>query len=76
MVPRSDNWRNFHPLHTAVVCGEGASVKLTDAERKMCVKAAKAMGLTVAGVDFMRSSRGALVLEAVSYTHLRAHEPY
>lgn len=43
--------------------GEGASVKLTDAERKMCVKAAKAMGLTVAGVDFMRSSRGALVLE-------------
>ena len=22
MVPRSDNWRNFHPLHTAVVCGE------------------------------------------------------
>ena len=39
------------------------SVKLTDAERKMCIKAAKAMGLTVAGVDFMRSSRGALVLE-------------
>jgi len=43
--------------------GEGTSIKLTDSERKMCVKAAKAMGLTVAGVDFMRSSRGALVLE-------------
>ena len=22
MVLRADNWRNFHPLHTAVVCGE------------------------------------------------------
>ena len=22
MVSRSDNWRNFHPLHTAVVYGE------------------------------------------------------
>lgn len=43
--------------------GLGKSVKLTDAERKMCVKATKAMGLTVAGVDFMRSDRGALVLE-------------
>lgn len=43
--------------------GLGEAVKLTDEERKMCVKAAKAMGLTVAGVDFMRSERGALVLE-------------
>ena len=43
--------------------GEGTVVKLTPDERKMCVKAAKAMGLVVAGVDFMRSNRGALVLE-------------
>ena len=43
--------------------GLGEIVKLTPDERKMCVKAAKAMGLTVAGVDFMRSERGALVLE-------------
>ena len=43
--------------------GEGTVVKLTPDEQKMCVKAAKAMGLVVAGVDFMRSSRGALVLE-------------
>lgn len=43
--------------------GEGAVVKLTDEERKTCVKAAKAMGLTVAGVDFMRSERGPLILE-------------
>lgn len=43
--------------------GEGAVVKLTEEERKMCIKAAKAMGLNVAGVDFMRSGRGPLVLE-------------
>lgn len=43
--------------------GEGAAVKLTEEERKMAVKAAKAMGLNVAGVDMMRSSRGPLILE-------------
>jgi ribosomal protein S6--L-glutamate ligase len=43
--------------------GEGTVVKLTEEERKMAVKAAKAMGLNVAGVDMMRSARGPLVLE-------------
>ena len=43
--------------------GEGAMVKLTDEERKMAVKAARAMGLNIAGVDMMRSKRGPLVLE-------------
>ena len=43
--------------------GEGAIVKLTEEERKMAVKAARSMGLNVAGVDMMRSSRGPLVLE-------------
>lgn len=43
--------------------GEGTSVKLTEEESKMVVKAAKAMGLTVAGVDLMRSARGPLILE-------------
>lgn len=43
--------------------GEGTKIKLTEEERKMCIKAAKAMGLNVAGVDFMRSDRGPLVLE-------------
>ena len=43
--------------------GEGSSVKLTDEERKVAVKAAKALGLSVAGVDMMRSNRGPLVLE-------------
>ncbi len=43
--------------------GTGTKVKLTDEERKMCIKAAKAMGLAIAGVDFMRSERGPLILE-------------
>jgi ribosomal protein S6--L-glutamate ligase len=43
--------------------GEGTSVKLTEEENKMVIKAAKAMGLTVAGVDLMRSARGPLILE-------------
>ena len=43
--------------------GEGAVIKLTEEERKMAIKAAKAMGLNVAGVDMMRSERGPLVLE-------------
>lgn len=43
--------------------GEGTVIKLTDEERKMATKAAKAMGLNVAGVDLMRSERGPLILE-------------
>ncbi|MCA9329643.1 30S ribosomal protein S6--L-glutamate ligase [Candidatus Saccharibacteria bacterium] len=43
--------------------GEGSTVKLTDEERKTAIKAAKAMGLAICGVDMMRSDRGPLVLE-------------
>lgn len=43
--------------------GEGTSVKLTPEEKRIVVKAAKVMGLHVAGVDLMRSARGPLVLE-------------
>lgn len=43
--------------------GEGTIIKLTEEERKMAVKAAKAMGLNIAGVDMMRSERGPLILE-------------
>jgi len=46
--------------------GEGTVIKLTDEEKKMAIKAAKAMGLNVAGVDLMRSARGPLVLEVNS----------
>lgn len=43
--------------------GEGTRIKLTEEERKMAIKAAKAMGLNIAGVDMMRSERGPLILE-------------
>jgi ribosomal protein S6--L-glutamate ligase len=43
--------------------GEGTIVKLTEEERKMAIKAARAMGLNIAGVDMMRSDRGPLILE-------------
>ncbi len=43
--------------------GEGKAIKLTDQEKKIAVRAAKAMGLHIAGVDLMRSTRGPLVLE-------------
>ena len=46
--------------------GEGVVVKLTDDERKTVQKAAKAMGLSICGVDIMRSERGPLVLEVNS----------
>ena len=42
---------------------EGTIIKLTDEEKKIAVKAAKAMGLNIAGVDMMRSNRGPLILE-------------
>jgi ribosomal protein S6--L-glutamate ligase len=43
--------------------GEGTTIKLTEEEKKTAVKAAKAMGLNIAGVDLMRSNRGPLILE-------------
>ncbi|MCL2174390.1 RimK family alpha-L-glutamate ligase [Candidatus Saccharibacteria bacterium] len=43
--------------------GQGTAIKLTDEERKIAIKSAKAVGLGVAGVDIMRSNRGPLVLE-------------
>jgi ribosomal protein S6--L-glutamate ligase len=43
--------------------GTGRSIKLTDEERKVVQKAAKALGLSVCGVDMMRSNKGPLILE-------------
>jgi ribosomal protein S6--L-glutamate ligase len=43
--------------------GLGTPIKLTPTEKKMAIKAAKAMGLHICGVDLMRSNRGPLVLE-------------
>jgi ribosomal protein S6--L-glutamate ligase len=43
--------------------GAGSPIKLTVEERKVIIKAAKALGLSVCGVDMMRSNRGPLILE-------------
>lgn len=54
--------------------GVGVPVKLTDEETKTAVKAAKAMGLPICGVDMMRSERGPLVLEVNSSASLKTPE--
>ncbi len=54
--------------------GEGVPVKLTEEEKKTAVKAAKAMGLPICGVDMMRSERGPLVLEVNSSASLKTPE--
>lgn len=46
--------------------GEGMAIKLSEDEKKTVQKAAKAMGLSICGVDIMRSERGPLVLEVNS----------
>lgn len=54
--------------------GIGKAVKLSDEERKTVVKAAKAMGLPICGVDMVRSKRGPLVLEVNSSASLKTPE--
>lgn len=54
--------------------GTGTAIKLTDEEKKVAIKAAKAMGLAICGVDLMRSSRGPLVLEVNSSPGLEGIE--
>lgn len=54
--------------------GVGGTVKLTEEEKKTAVRAAKAMGLPICGVDMMRSERGPLVLEVNSSASLKTPE--
>lgn len=54
--------------------GTASPVKLSTEERKLAVKAARAMGLNVAGVDLIRSARGPLVLEVNSSPGLEGVE--
>lgn len=54
--------------------GEGVPVKLTDEERKVVQRAAKAMGLSNCGVDMMRSERGPLILEVNSSASFKTPE--
>lgn len=54
--------------------GSSKPVKLSPAERKAAVLAAKAMGLAVAGVDLLQSERGPLILEVNSSPGLEGIE--
>ena len=54
--------------------GSATLVKLTPEERATAVNAAKIMGLNVAGVDLLRSSRGPLVMEVNSSPGLEGIE--
>ncbi len=54
--------------------GSAQLAKLTAAERRTAVNAAKAMGLNVCGVDLLRSDRGPLVMEVNSSPGLEGIE--
>lgn len=54
--------------------GIGKAVKLSEEEERTAIKAAKAMGLPICGVDMMRSSRGPLVLEVNSSASIKTPE--
>lgn len=54
--------------------GSAQLVKLKPEERSLAVRAAKVMGLDVAGVDIVRSAHGPLVLEVNSSPGLRGIE--
>lgn len=54
--------------------GVGIPVKLTPEEEKTAIKAAKAMGLPICGVDMMRSNDGPVVLEVNSSASIKTPE--
>ena len=54
--------------------GSASVIELTDDEENAAIKAAKAMGLGVAGVDMLQSSRGPLILEVNSSPGLEGIE--
>jgi len=54
--------------------GKASKVKITKEERKIAKKAAKAMGLNIAGVDILRSTEGPKVLEVNSSPGLQGIE--
>lgn len=54
--------------------GKAKLIKITAEEKKMAVRATKIMGLNIAGVDIMRSSRGPLVIEVNSSPGLEGIE--
>jgi len=54
--------------------GTAVAVKITPQERRIAVRAAKILGLSVAGVDLLRSARGPLIMEVNSSPGLEGIE--
>ena len=54
--------------------GSASIIKITPAERKLAIKAAKTLNLAVAGVDIIRSNKGPLLLEVNSSPGLEGIE--
>src|SRR5690606_29142049 len=54
--------------------GSAKSIKITPEERSTAVRAAKAMGLNVAGVDLLRSNHGPVIMEVNSSPGLEGVE--
>jgi ribosomal protein S6--L-glutamate ligase len=54
--------------------GQASKVRLTEAEKRTALRAAKVLGLAVAGVDMLRSRSGPLVLEVNSSPGLEGIE--
>ncbi len=54
--------------------GSAATIKITPEERSTAVRAAKAMGLNVAGVDLLRSNHGPVIMEVNSSPGLEGIE--
>lgn len=54
--------------------GKAEIIKISAKERTIAIKAAKAIGLNIAGVDILRSSRGPLVIEVNSSPGLKGIE--
>jgi ribosomal protein S6--L-glutamate ligase len=54
--------------------GKSAKIELTPEETDTAIRAAKAVGLSVAGVDLLRSNQGAKILEINSSPGLQGIE--
>ena len=54
--------------------GTASLIKITPEERSTAIRAARAMGLNVAGVDILRSNHGPLVMEVNSSPGLEGIE--
>jgi ribosomal protein S6--L-glutamate ligase len=71
MVRRAKKGEFRSNLHRG---GSSSKVELTEEERTTALRAARAMGLSVAGVDVLRSKRGPVVIEVNSSPGLEGIE--